>query len=160
VGSIFAGIFNALPNTAFGQNAGVVAMTKVVNKWVVALGAFVLIAAGFFPPFGAVFSAMPPCVLGGAVLGIFGMIMVNGIKLITLEPLSERNILVVCLTFGAGYAISKTPLLVASFPEPLHFIFSETTLAVCLVAVIANLLFNGWGKKDIEEVQVKEEVHV
>jgi NCS2 family nucleobase:cation symporter-2 len=151
VGSMFAGLFNCLPNTAFGQNAGIVAMTKVVNKWVVATGAFVLIAAGFFPPIGAFFSAMPACVLGGAVISVFGMILVNGIKLIVLEGLSERNILIVCITYGAGFAISKTPILVNLFPEPLHFIFSETTLAVCLVAVIANLLFKERGKKDASD---------
>jgi NCS2 family nucleobase:cation symporter-2 len=141
VGSVFAAVFNALPNTAFGQNAGVVAMTKVVNKWVVAVGAFVLILAGFFPPIGVVFSAMPASVLGGAVISVFGMIMVNGMKLIFLDGLSERNVLILCITYGAGYAISKAPLLVGLFPGPLHFVFSETTLAVCLVAVIANLVF-------------------
>jgi NCS2 family nucleobase:cation symporter-2 len=141
LGCMFASLFNALPNTAFGQNAGIVAMTKVVNKWVVAVGAFVLILAGFFPPIGAVFSAMPACVLGGAVISVFGMIMVNGMKLIYLDGLNERNILILCITYGAGYAISKTPLLVNLFPEPAHFIFSETTLVVCLVAVLANLVF-------------------
>ncbi|MDR2109446.1 MAG: hypothetical protein LBP28_08340 [Coriobacteriales bacterium] len=156
-GSILAGIFNCLPNTAFGQNAGIVAMTKVVNKWVVAMGAFVLIAAGFFPPIGAVFSAMPPCVLGGAVIGVFGMILVNGIKLITLEGFNERNVLIVCITYGAGFAIANTPELVGLFPEPLHFIFSETTLAVCLVAVLANLLFSQGSKKSQKpEVETEE----
>ncbi|MDR1015206.1 MAG: purine/pyrimidine permease [Coriobacteriales bacterium] len=160
VGSMVAGAFNCLPNTAFGQNAGIVAMTKVVNKWVVAMGAFVLIAAGFFPPIGAVFSAMPACVLGGAVISVFGMILVNGIKLIVLNGLTERNILILCITFGAGFAMSQTPALVALFPEPLHFIFSETTLAVCLVAVIANLLFKERGKekdgagKDADPIEI------
>ncbi|MDR2492894.1 MAG: hypothetical protein LBD25_05515 [Coriobacteriales bacterium] len=141
VGCLFASIFNALPNTAFGQNSGIVAMTKVVNRWCVAMGAFVLIAAGFFPPIGALFSAMPPCVLGGAVITVFGMIVVNGMKLIALEGLGERSILIICITFGVGFAISKTSSLVGLFAEPFHFIFSEPTLAVCLVAVVANLLF-------------------
>jgi NCS2 family nucleobase:cation symporter-2 len=152
-GCILAGVFNCLPNTAFGQNAGVVAMTKVVNRWVVALGAFVLLAAGLFPPIGALFSAMPPCVLGGAVISVFGMIMVNGIKLITLGGISERNILIVCITFGAGLAVANTPQLVATFPEPLHFIFSEKTLAVCLVAMLANLVFRERGKGKEETVK-------
>jgi NCS2 family nucleobase:cation symporter-2 len=148
IGCMFAALFNALPNTAFGQNAGIVAMTKVVNKWVVAMGAFVLIIAGFFPPIGAIFSAMPACVLGGAVISVFGMIIVNGMKLIVLDGLSERNVLVLCITYGAGYAVSKTPLLVGLFPEPAHFIFSEPTLAVCLVAVIASLIFRERDKKE------------
>jgi NCS2 family nucleobase:cation symporter-2 len=141
IGSIVAGIFNTLPNTAFGQNAGIVAMTKVVNRWCVAMGAFVLILAGFFPPIGALFSAMPPCVLGGAVVTVFGMIIVNGMKLIFVDGLSERNILIVCITYGIGFGISQASSLVALFPEFVRFIFSETTLAVCLVAVLAHLVF-------------------
>ncbi|MCB5532071.1 solute carrier family 23 protein, partial [Thomasclavelia ramosa] len=49
LGSTTAAVFNALPNTAFGQNAGIVAMTKVVNKWCIATGAFILMISGFFP---------------------------------------------------------------------------------------------------------------
>jgi NCS2 family nucleobase:cation symporter-2 len=141
VGCFFASIFSALPNTAFGQNAGVVAMTRVVNKWCVATGAFVLILAGFFPPVGAVFSIMPQSVLGGAVITVFGMILVNGIKLIVLDGLNERNVLIIAITFGVGYAMSKAPDLVAMFPDPIAHIFGDTTIAVCSVAIVANLLF-------------------
>jgi NCS2 family nucleobase:cation symporter-2 len=151
IGCMFASVMNALPNTGFGQNAGIVAMTKVVNRWVVALGAGVLILAGFFPPVGAVFAAMPSCVLGGAVISVFGMIIVNGMKLIYMDGLTQRNIFTVCLTFGLGYAVSNMPSLVELFPEPFHFIFSEQTLAVCLVAVLANMLFNGFKNKEEQQ---------
>ena len=141
-GTIFASAFNALPNTAFGQNAGVVAMTKVVNKWCVATGAFVLILAGFFPKVGAIFSIMPQSVLGGAVITVFGMIMINGMKLIFLDGLTDRNILIIAITFGIGYAVSKTKLLVELLPGPLAFVFEDTVVAVCIMAVLANLVFS------------------
>lgn len=147
VSCAFAGVFNALPNTAFGQNAGIVAMTKVVNRWCVATGAFVLILAGFFPPVGALFCAMPPAVLGGAVLTVFGMIIVNGIKLIISDGLSEYNILIICLTFGLGYGVTMQPDLIAAAPEWLASILHETTLTVFLVAFLANLAFRQFGSK-------------
>nr|HML38778.1 solute carrier family 23 protein [Bacillota bacterium] len=147
VGCAFASIFGALPNTAFGQNAGLVAMTKVVNRWCIATGAFVLILAGFFPKIGAIFSIMPYSVLGGAVITVFGMIMINGMKLIYLDGLSEKNILVIAMTFGIGYAISKATLLVHLFPQPFEFIFGDTTIAVCVVALIANLIFSKRDQK-------------
>jgi NCS2 family nucleobase:cation symporter-2 len=137
----FAGLFNGLPNTAFGQNAGIVAMTKVVNRWYIATGAFILILAGFFPPIGALFSAMPPAVLGGAVLTVFGMIMVNGIKLIVSDGLNEINILIICITFGLGYGITMQPALLEVAPAWLGGILHETTLVVFLVAFLANLAF-------------------
>lgn len=160
VGCMFASIFGALPNTAFGQNAGLVAMTKVVNRWCVAMGAFVLILAGFFPKVGAMFSIMPYCVLGGAVITVFGMIMINGMKLIYLDGLNERNVLIIAITFGIGYAISKTTSLVDLFPQPFAFIFGDTTIAVCVVALIANLLFSSHEKKKlVAEPEMKLETH-
>lgn len=141
VSCAFAGLFNALPNTAFGQNAGIVAMTKVVNRWCVATGAFVLIIAGFFPPIGALFNAMPPAVLGGAVLTVFGMIIVNGIKLIFSDGLSERNIFIICITFGLGYGITMQPALIDAMPAWIASILHEKTLVVFVVAFLANLLF-------------------
>lgn len=149
-GCMFASVFGALPNTAFGQNAGLVAMTKVVNRWCLATGAFVLILAGFIPKIGAIFSIMPQSVLGGAVITVFGMIMINGMKLIYLDGLDERNVLIIAITFGIGYAISKVPSLVQLFPQPFEFIFNDTTVAVCIVAVLANLLFSKREKKAVQ----------
>ncbi|MDR0885904.1 MAG: purine permease [Clostridiales Family XIII bacterium] len=142
IGCAFAGVFNALPNTAFGQNAGIVAMTKVVNKFCVATGAIVLLLAGFFPKIGTIFSIMPQSVLGGAVITVFGIIMINGMKLIYLDGLDDKNILIIAITFGIGYAVSKTATLVHVLPKPLAFIFDDTTVAVCIIAVLANLFFH------------------
>ncbi|MDR2632492.1 MAG: hypothetical protein LBC51_02580 [Treponema sp.] len=138
---MFAAIFNTLPNTAFGQNAGIVAMTKVVNKWCIATGAFVLIIAGFCPKIGAVFSVMPSSVLGGAVITVFAMIMLNGIKLLSKAGFSDRNLLILAITFGVGLAVGDNKLLVDHLPRVLQYIFRDTTVAVCVISVAANLIF-------------------
>jgi NCS2 family nucleobase:cation symporter-2 len=140
-GSMFAALFNTLPNTAFGQNAGIVAMTKVVNKWCIAAGAVVLILAGFCPKIGAVFSVMPSSVLGGAVLTVFAMIMLNGVKLIARAGFSDRNILILAITFGVGFAFSDDKLLVSRLPWFPGLVFRDATVAVCVVSVIANIIF-------------------
>jgi NCS2 family nucleobase:cation symporter-2 len=140
-GSMFAAMFNTLPNTAFGQNAGIVAMTKVVNKWCIALGALVLILAGFIPKIGAVFAVMPSSVLGGAVITVFAMIMLNGIKLIAKAGFSDRNLLILAITFGVGFAIGDNKLLVNHLPAALQWIFKDTTVAVCVISVLGNIVF-------------------
>jgi NCS2 family nucleobase:cation symporter-2 len=140
-GSMFAAIFNTLPNTAFGQNAGIVAMTKVVNKWCIATGAFVLILAGFVPKIGAIFSVMPSSVLGGAVVTVFAMIFLNGVKLIAKSGFSDRNLLILAITFGVGFAVGDNKLLVGRLPLVLQYIFKDTTVAVCVISVLANILF-------------------
>jgi NCS2 family nucleobase:cation symporter-2 len=141
VGSLIAASFNTLPNTAFGQNAGIVAMTKVVNKFCIFTGALVLILAGFSPKIGAVFSVMPSSVLGGAVITVFAMIMLNGIRLCAKAGFTDRNLLILAITFGVGYAVGENKTLVANLPTVLQYIFRDNIVSVCLVSVLLNLIF-------------------
>lgn len=154
VGSATAALFNALPNTAFGQNVGIIAMTKVVNKWCIATGAFVLMVCGFVPKLGAVFSAVPPCVLGGAVISVFGTIAINGIKMLARAGFSERNVLIMSITFAIGLGLAANPDAVAQLPSVLRFFFSDGVAATCLVAIVANIIFPE-KKAAAEEVPAK-----
>jgi NCS2 family nucleobase:cation symporter-2 len=151
-GSMFAALFNTLPNTAFGQNAGIVAMTQVVNKWCIALGAGVLVLAGFFPKIGAVFSVMPSSVLGGAVLTVFAMIMLNGIKLIAKAGFSDRNVLILAVTFGDALALSDDKLRVSRLPGILNYLFRDSIVAVCVNSVVLNIIF---PPSEAEKVKLK-----
>lgn len=152
VGSQIAAIFNTLPNTAFGQNAGIVAMTGVVNRFCIATGAAVLVLAGFFPKIGAIFSAMPNSVLGGAVITVFAMILLNGIKMIASAGFNDINNLIVGITFGLGYGVGNLPAEIkAKFPVIMQYIFQEPVAAVCIVSVIACLVFR---PKQTEEASV------
>ncbi len=141
LGSTTAVLFNALPNTAFGQNAGIVAMTKVVNKWCVAMGAFTLMIAAFVPKIGSVFNAMPASVLGGAVITVFAMILINGIKMIAKAGFSDRNVIILGVTFGLGLGLGAHPEAVAGLPEALKFIFKDTVACVCIISILANMVF-------------------
>lgn len=153
LGSTTAAVFNALPNTAFGQNAGIVAMTKVVNKWCIATGAFILMISGFFPKLSAIFSAIPNAVLGGAIITVFGMILINGIKMIAKAGFSERNILVMGLTFAFGLGMASHPDAVAQLPSALRFIFSDSVTGTCIVAIVANFLFPMKDEEDIKKAK-------
>ncbi|MDR2467472.1 MAG: hypothetical protein LBD22_00745 [Spirochaetaceae bacterium] len=140
-GSMFAGIFNCLPNTAFGQNAGIVAMTKVVNKFCIFTGAMILVLAGLSPKIGAIFAVMPQSVLGGAVVTVFAMIMLNGMKLIAKAGFSDRNILILAITFGVAYAIGENKTLVNYLPSAVQFLFRDTTVTVCVFSIVLNIIF-------------------
>lgn len=153
LGSTAAALFNALPNTAFGQNAGIVAMTKVVNKWCVAVGAFVLMISGFCPKLGAIFSTIPAPVLGGAIITVFSMILLNGIKMVAKAGFSERNILVLGITFALGMGLASDAAAVAQLPTVIRFIFSDSVAATCIVAIILNVLFPMKDAEDIEKAK-------
>lgn len=140
-GSFLASIFGALPNTAFGQNAGIVSMTGVVNKWCIATGAFVLTICGFLPKLGAIFASIPNAVLGGSLISVFAMIFINGIKLIAKSGFSERNVLVLGITFAMGLGLAGHADAIKGLWGPLRFIFEDGVAATCMVAILVNILF-------------------
>jgi NCS2 family nucleobase:cation symporter-2 len=142
LGSMIAAFFNTLPNTAFGQNAGLVAMTKVVNKFCIATGAATLVLAGFIPKVGAIFSLMPNSVLGGAVISVFAMIMINGIKLIAKAGFSQRNIVVLSVVLAMGLGLAAVPSNVYEhMPRLFQYLFEDSVASVCIIGIILNVIF-------------------
>ena len=109
LGSSFAALFGVLPNTSFSQNVGLVAMTKVVNRFALATGAIFLILCGLCPKLAALVSIMPQSVLGGAAVMMFSSIVISGIQLITKNPLTARNLSIVSVALGVG-SVSYTHL--------------------------------------------------
>ena len=140
-GTYIATIFGTFPNTSYGQNTGIVTTTKVVNKFCVFVGACVLVLAGLFPKLGAFFSVMPASVLGGAIVTVFAILMINGMKMIARAGFSERNVLILAITFGLGYSVSAYTIFVSNLPPALNFIFSNPIIAVCIVAMLLNFFF-------------------
>ncbi len=141
-GSMLAAFFNTLPNTAFGQNAGIVAMTRVVNKFCILTGAITLVLCGFIPKIGAIFSMMPDAVLGGAVISVFAMITINGIKLIAKSGFSHRNIIVLCTILAMGMGLgTANPESYAQMPRFFQFLFKDSVATVCIIGIVVNIIF-------------------
>lgn len=141
IGCVVAALFGALPNTAFGQNVGIVSMTKVINKFCIALGAGVLVICGFLPKLGALFSSIPSAVLGGALISVFAMIFINGIKMLAQAGFSERNVLVMGITFAMGLGLAGHADAIKGLPGILHFFFDDSIAATTFVGIIVNILF-------------------
>ncbi|MDU5020301.1 MAG: solute carrier family 23 protein, partial [Clostridiales bacterium] len=155
LGSMIASIFNSMPTTSFGQNVGLIAMTKVINRNVVAIGAGFLILAAIFPKFGALISLMPSSVLGGASVMMFAMIAVSGIKLITSEPLNNRNSTIVAVALGLGVGLSLVPGVLSQMPESIQLIFGDSGLiVVAIVAIVLNIIL----PKETNELKNKVEI--
>ena len=140
-GSSLAACFGVLPNTSFSQNVGLVGMTKVVNRFTIAIGAGILILAGLFPKIGAVISVMPQPVLGGAAVFMFASIVISGINLITREPLSGRNATVVAIALGLGYGIGSTASVQTFMPQWLKYIFGGSGIVpAAMIAILLNII--------------------
>ena len=139
--SSLSSLFGCMPITSFSQNVGLVAMTKVVNRFTIATGALIMILAGIFPIFGAVLATLPDAVLGGCTIMMFGPIVVSGLQMIGKCGYSQRNITIVALSLSIGIGFTQVPELFSVFPKIIETVFAENCVAVVfLVAVILNLI--------------------
>ncbi len=141
IGSSFAALFGVLPNTSFSQNVGLVAMTKIVNRYALATGAVFLILCGLFPKLAAVISIMPQSVLGGAAVMMFSSIVVSGIQLITKWPVTGRSITIVSVALGLGYGLGANANILNQMPQAIQLIFGGSGIVpAALVAIILNIV--------------------
>lgn len=106
---IGGGLLGGLPTSALGQNVGIICSNKVVNKWVFVIIASVFAIAGLFPQLSAVLSAIPQPVIGGATVGVFGTITMNGVRMFTREGLTQRTTTIVgtSVVFGLGIRMAS-----------------------------------------------------
>ena len=137
--SSVSALFGCLPITSFSQNVGLVAMTKVINRFTIATGAVIMILAGIFPAVGAVLAMLPEAVLGGCTIMMFGTIVVSGLQMIGNCGCSQRNMTIAALALSIGIGFTQVPEMFAIFPEMVRTIFAENCVAVVFVAAI---LFN------------------
>lgn len=139
--SALSSIFGCMPITSFSQNVGLVAMTKVVNRFVIGTGAIILIIAGIFPIFGAVLATLPSAVLGGCTIMMFGTIVVSGLQMIGKCGYTQRNITIAALSLSIGLGFTQLPDLFAIFPSIVQSVFAENCVAVVfLTAIVLNLV--------------------
>jgi NCS2 family nucleobase:cation symporter-2 len=134
--STLSACFGCMPITSFSQNVGLLAMTKVVNRFTIATGAAIMIIAGIFPAVGAVLATLPEAVLGGCTIMMFGTIVVSGLQMISACGFSQRNITVAALSLSIGLGFTQAPEMFAIFPDILRTVFAENCVAVVFVISI------------------------
>ena len=139
--SSLSSLFGCLPITSFSQNVGLVAMTKVVNRFTIATGAVIMILAGIFPMFGALLATLPDAVLGGCTIMMFGTIVVSGLQMISKCGFSQRNTVIAALSLSIGLGFTQCQDLFAIFPDIIKTVFAQNCVAVVfVVAIVLNLI--------------------
>lgn len=147
--SAVAGVFNVFPLSAFAQNVGLVAITGIRSRFVVAAGGVILIVLGLVPVLGAFVAAVPTAVLGGAGIALFGTVAASGIR--TLAGVNydgNSNIVIVALAIGMGIVPIAVPTFWDAFPEWFGTIFHSGITSAAITAVLLNAIFNVWGHQD------------
>ncbi|MHC5348183.1 nucleobase:cation symporter-2 family protein [Metapseudomonas furukawaii] len=147
--SFLAGFFNTFTHSSFAQNIGLVQMTGVRSRYVtVAAGAF-LIVLSLLPKAAFLVASIPPAVLGGAGIAMFGMVTATGIKILHEADITDRrNQLLVAVSIGLGMAPVVRPDFFAQLPHWMEPITHSGIAMATLSALSLNLLFNVLGEKD------------
>ena len=141
LGTAFGAMFNALPNTSYSQNAGLVAYTGVISRHVGTIAGIILILLGLFPKLGGIIAAMPESVIGGAAIIMFGLITAAGIKLISQSEMNQRTMLILGLSLSFGIGLSLLPQFVAHIPDfgiQLKLLLTTGLIPAGLLAFILN----------------------
>ncbi len=141
--SAISSLFGCPPVTSFSQNVGLIAMTKVVNRFTIMTGAACMILAGLLPPVGNFFASLPESVLGGCTIMMFGTILTSGMQMVAKAGFTQRNVTIAALSLsiGIGFTTASEIGLWRIFPEMVQNVFAANVVAVVFVAsIILNIV--------------------
>ncbi|QBQ99811.1 nucleobase:cation symporter-2 family protein [Paraburkholderia pallida] len=148
LGTLIGGIFNTFPYVTYSQNVGLVGVTGIKSRWVCVCAGAIMIVLALFPKLSTLFALIPHCVLGGAGVVMFGMVVATGIKVLVdvdyRHESGRNNLLIVAVSVCIGMVPLINPGLLAWLP---HWLFPFTHSGIVLASVSAlllNLYFNGY----------------
>ena len=161
--STISSLFGCPPVTSFSQNVGLVAMTKVVNRFTIMTGAVCMILAGLLPPIGNFFASLPDSVVGGCTIMMFGSILTSGVQMIASCGFSQRNITIVSLSLavGIGFTTASESGIWDIFPSIIQSVFAENVVAVVfIISIVLSCILP--ENMDIEKIKemTKEAVEI
>ncbi|MCF5021234.1 purine permease [Pseudomonas lactis] len=155
--SMFAPIFGSFTQSAFAQNVGLVAVTGVKSRFVVATGGVFLVVLGLLPFMGRVIAAVPTSVLGGAGIVLFGTVAASGIRTLSkVDYRNNMNLIIVATSIGFGMIPIAAPSFYDQFPSWFATIFHSGISSSAIMAILLNLAFNHFtaGNSDQQSVFV------
>jgi len=140
------GVLNAFPYTAYAQNVGLVRLTGVKSRWVVAAAGVFLILLGLFPKLAAVVAAIPLPVLGGAGFALFGTVAATGIRTLSRVDFERNaNVIIVAVTLALGMIPVASPDFYSGFPPGVQIVLNSGITAGSIAAIVLNVAFNVLG---------------
>ncbi|MCJ0564394.1 nucleobase:cation symporter-2 family protein, partial [Enterococcus cecorum] len=135
---ILGGIFNTFPYTGFSQNVGLVQLSGIKSTRPIYFSAFFLIILGLFPKVGAVAQIIPEPVLGGGMLVMFGMVAVQGMRMLSKVNFEDdKNLLIVALSIGLGLGFNSLPTLFQHLPQTVQMFTGNGIVmsSICLLYI-------------------------
>src|SRR5580765_2884672 len=145
--TFLGGVLNSFPYTCFAENVGLVRLTRVKSRYVVAAAGVFMILIGLVPKAGALVASVPPPVLGGAALAMFATVAVVGIQtLARVDFHDHRNVVIVGTSLGLAMYVTAQPEVAKAVPDWAQIIFGSGITLGSLCAIFLNLIFHHVGK--------------
>jgi uric acid transporter len=147
IGTLIGGIFNTFPYVSYSQNVGLVGVTGVHSRWVVAVSGVILIVLGLLPKLANLVASIPQAVLGGAGIAMFGMVAATGIKILSRVDFENRaNLLVVAISIGAGMIPLVAPTFFDQFPSWSQALTHSGITLTSIVSIALNAFSQRGGQ--------------
>jgi len=140
LGTAVAGVFGGLPNTSFSQNVGLVAMTGVMSRHVVTIGAIFLIVCGLIPKIGAIINTVPINVLGGGVIVMFGMVCASGVNMLSEVKWNRRNMVIFAIALSVSFGLQLEPSALQHLGKTAQILLTSGLLPAAFIAIVLNLV--------------------
>ncbi|PWG00583.1 Uric acid permease PucJ [Levilactobacillus bambusae] len=155
---ILGGIFNTFPYSTFSENVGIVQLSGVKTRQPVYYSAVFLMLLGLLPKVGALATAVPTPVLGGAMIVLFGMVGVQGIRMLQdVDFQNNNNLLVAAISIGLGMGVTVYPQVFQDLPTSVQIILDNGVVIGSFSALLLNILLNRRAKPAVVEAQVQSQ---
>ena len=145
--TIIGGVLNSFPYTCFAENVGLVRLTRIKSRYVVATAGLIMIILGLLPKAAAIVAGIPHPVLGGAALAMFATVAVVGFQTLSRVDFHDhRNVVIVATSVGLAMYVTAEPDVAKAVPQWAQIILGSGITLGSITAIVLNLVFHHIGK--------------
>lgn len=140
INSMLAACLGTFPNTTYAQNNGIIQLTGIASRQVGYYMCAFLLLFGLLPFFGGYLAIMPPPVLGGLSLVLFGFVATGGIRILYYGQMTPREWMILAVAMGLGVGVGSTPEVLDVLPTSLAQMFRSSVVTGGLTALLLNAI--------------------
>lgn len=153
---MLGGVFNAFPYTAFSQNVGLIAISRIKTRNVIFAAGGIMVILGLLPKLAALTTVIPDAVLGGAMIVMFGSVAASGISILSEVDLRKGdNLLIAACSIAVGLGSATLPSMFDQLPDFAKMLLQNGIVSGSLTAIVLNICLS---KRDSSALEAPAKV--